>query len=42
MAPSFFGKLFPSPRQRTASTVHGRSLELGSARADAHSAKAWR
>jgi hypothetical protein len=31
MAPSFFGKLFPSPRQaaRTASTVPGCSLEHG-------------
>jgi hypothetical protein len=42
MAPSFFGKLFPSPRQRTASTVHGRSLELGERQGCAHSAKTWR
>src|SRR4029453_9936146 len=36
MAPSFFGKLVPSPREaaRTASTVPGCSLELGNARAE--------
>jgi hypothetical protein len=43
MAPSFFGKLFPSPQaSRTASTVLGGSLEHGERQGRAHGAKAWR
>src|SRR4029450_6433945 len=44
MAPSFFGKLFPSPvrlRARQAPCLVAR-WNMGSARAEAHSAKAWR